>query len=140
VHGLYLPTPAEVQDGKAHIISTRYAGTTVNLIYSPQTLTCAAPVPVPPVVPPPVPPPVVGACPCSLWGNGAVPKLAADPDTSAVELGVKFKSDRNGMITGIRYYKSAQNTGTHVGSLWTSGGQLLARATFTTRRPRAGNK
>jgi hypothetical protein len=44
---------------------------------------------------------------------------------------VKFKSDVSGKITGIRFYKGAGNGGTHVGSLWTSGGQLLASATFT---------
>ena len=29
-------------------------------------------------------------------------------------------------MTGIRFYKSAANTGTHIGSLWTSTGTLLA--------------
>jgi len=33
-------------------------------------------------------------------------------------------------ITGIRFYKGPTNTGTHVGNLWTSGGQLLTTATF----------
>jgi PKD repeat protein len=70
-------------------------------------------------------------CPCSLWKSGAAPTTAADPDTAAVELGVKFKSDIGGRITGIRYYKSSSNTGTHIGSLWSSDGRLLARATFT---------
>ena len=37
----------------------------------------------------------------------------------------------NGFITGIRFYKGAGNTGTHVGNLWSAGGQLLATATFT---------
>ncbi len=37
----------------------------------------------------------------------------------------------NGYITGIRFYKGSMNTGTHVGSLWSSAGTLLARATFT---------
>ena len=41
-------------------------------------------------------------------------------DASAVELGVKFRADVDGYITGIRYYKSAANTGTHVGNLWAS--------------------
>ena len=40
-------------------------------------------------------------------------------DTAAVELGVKFRADVNGYITGIRFYKGSTNTGTHVGSLWT---------------------
>jgi hypothetical protein len=31
----------------------------------------------------------------------------------------------------MRFYKSAANTGIHIGSLWSSTGQLLARATFT---------
>jgi hypothetical protein len=36
-----------------------------------------------------------------------------------------------GQVTGVRFYKSATNTGTHVGQLWSSAGQLLASATFT---------
>ena len=34
-------------------------------------------------------------------------------------------------MTGIRFYKAAANTGTHIGSLWSAGGTLLASATFT---------
>src|SRR5262249_14360045 len=34
-------------------------------------------------------------------------------------------------ITGLRYYKSANNTGTHVGNLWSSTGTLLATAIFS---------
>jgi len=47
-----------------------------------------------------------------------------------VELGVTFRSDTNGYVTGIRFYKSAGNTGTHVGNLWSSTGILLATGTF----------
>jgi PKD repeat protein len=77
------------------------------------------------------PPPPSSSCPCTLWNDSAVPKVAADSDTSPVELGVKFKSDIAGYITGVRFYKSSANTGTHVGSLWSATGTLLARATFT---------
>ena len=52
-------------------------------------------------------------------------------DTSAVELGVKFRTTQAGFITGIRFYKGTGNTGTHVGKLWTSTGTLLATVTFT---------
>ena len=38
--------------------------------------------------------------------------------------------DLNGFITGIRFYKGTTNTGTHVGTLWSNAGQLLATATF----------
>jgi hypothetical protein len=34
-------------------------------------------------------------------------------------------------VKGIRFYKGTGNNGTHVGSLWTSAGTNLARATFT---------
>ena len=34
---------------------------------------------------------------------------------------MKFRSDTDGYITGVRFYKGTQNTGTHVGHLWTSG-------------------
>jgi PKD repeat protein len=70
-------------------------------------------------------------CPCTIWSPSSAPKVAADPDRGAVELGVKFRADRDGMVTGVRFYKSSTNTGTHVGSLWTSSGALLARATFS---------
>ena len=52
-------------------------------------------------------------------------------DNSAVELGVKFRSDDDGYITGLRFYKGSSNTGTHIGHLWTVGGELLSQATFT---------
>ncbi|AKG23983.1 hypothetical protein IJ00_24135 [Calothrix sp. 336/3] len=70
-------------------------------------------------------------CPCSIWQNNPTPSVITDPSTNAVELGVKFRSQISGYITGLRFYKGPQNTGTHVGTLWTSGGQQLARATFT---------
>ena len=44
---------------------------------------------------------------------------------------MKFTSASFGQITGIRFYKDAQNTGTHIGDLWSSNGTLLASATFT---------
>ena len=34
-------------------------------------------------------------------------------------------------MTGIRFYKASTNTGTHIGSLWSTSGTLLASATFT---------
>ncbi len=73
-----------------------------------------------------------GVTTTSIWPPAAIPALLADPDTSAVELGVKFQSDVDGFITGIRFYKSETNTGTHVGSLWAStGGTPLAQVTFS---------
>ena len=74
---------------------------------------------------------VQNTCPCTIWPATATPAdIDVGPDSS-VELGVSFKSDTNGYITGIRFYKSAANTGTHVGNLWSGSGTLLATATFT---------
>ena len=75
------------------------------------------------------------ACPCNIWNQKLKPtNIDSGPDNPA-ELGVKFKADLNGAITGIRFYKSSNNTGTHVGSLWNSSGALLASATFTNETP-----
>ncbi|OAI41821.1 hypothetical protein AYO38_03465 [bacterium SCGC AG-212-C10] len=71
------------------------------------------------------------ACPCSLWPSGTTPVGDIHFDGTSLELGVTFKSDISGYITGIRFYKAAGDTGTHTGSLWTSSGTLLAAATFT---------
>jgi hypothetical protein len=38
-------------------------------------------------------------------------------------------------VTGIRFYKAATNTGSHVVNLWTTGGQLLASATASNETP-----
>jgi hypothetical protein len=67
----------------------------------------------------------------TLWPGTAVPGLVDAGADSPVELGVKFRSDVNGTITGIRFYKASTNTGTHVANLWTSSGTLLTTATFT---------
>jgi hypothetical protein len=67
----------------------------------------------------------------TIWPGTTVPATPDVGPDSPVELGVSFKADTNGSITGIRFYKSAGNTGAHVGNLWTSGGALLASATFT---------
>jgi hypothetical protein len=69
--------------------------------------------------------------PFTIWPNTATPQTASVQDASAVELGVKFRTDVAGTITGARFYKGSQNTGTHTAHLWSNTGQLLATATFT---------
>jgi hypothetical protein len=69
-------------------------------------------------------------CPCSIWPSLPVPAVADAGAFAPLELGVQFWADTSGYITGIRFYKSASNTGTHVGSLWSGSGALLASATF----------
>ena len=66
-----------------------------------------------------------------LFAYTDAPANLSDPDLNSVNLGVKFDSSQSGLVTGLKYYKGTGDTGTHVGSLWTSDGTLLASATFT---------
>jgi hypothetical protein len=72
----------------------------------------------------------VAQCPCSIWQDAAPSGAVDAADTSAVNLGIQFQASANGHITGIRFYKESDNTGTHTGSLWTASGTLLATGTF----------
>ena len=47
------------------------------------------------------------------------------------ELGMEFRSTKTGTINSIRYYKASSETGTHIGRIWSSTGQLLGSVTFT---------
>ena len=66
----------------------------------------------------------------SLWPATALPAQTTVSDGLSLTIGVKFRSDVNGSIIGLRFYKGALNNGTHVGSLWSRSGTLLASATF----------
>ena len=70
------------------------------------------------------------ACPCTIFKPTDAPPGAAAND-QPVEVGTKFRSDEDGYITSLRFYKQSNNTGKHVGHLWSSTGALLAAATFT---------
>jgi hypothetical protein len=74
---------------------------------------------------------VAGGAAQSLWPNNPTPSIVTVNDPNAVELGVNFQSSQAGGVLGIRFYKGPQNTGTHVGSLWDSGGNLLGQVTFS---------
>jgi Domain of unknown function (DUF4082)/Bacterial Ig-like domain/Bacterial Ig domain/Secretion system C-terminal sorting domain len=63
--------------------------------------------------------------------TGQSPTGPIGNDGTAIEVGVKFQSSVNGTVTGIRFYKSSGNSGTHTGELYTSGGTRLASAVFT---------
>ncbi|MGZ8523562.1 MAG: DUF4082 domain-containing protein, partial [Chitinophagaceae bacterium] len=71
-----------------------------------------------------------GGSATTIFQTSAVPSEPTNNDGQSIELGVRFRSTQNGFITGIRYYKGAGTTGTHIGHLWTNTGTLLATATF----------
>jgi hypothetical protein len=56
---------------------------------------------------------------------------ASANDWGSVEVGVRFAPAVDGYVTGVRFFKGNGNTGTHTGTLWSSGGSALATATFS---------
>ncbi|RJG40395.1 DUF4082 domain-containing protein [Mesorhizobium sp. DCY119] len=74
---------------------------------------------------------VTGPTFASLFSGTGTPAVVNTDDTSAVELGVRFQTSVAGTISGIRFYKGSQDTGTHTGSLWSSTGTRLATLTFS---------
>ena len=77
----------------------------------------------------------VTVCPCTLLAGGVTPIVADSGDASALSVGLLFTASENGFITGLRYYRSAANTGVHTGTLWTSDGTALASLTYPDTDP-----
>ncbi|KQT91960.1 hypothetical protein ASG49_08175 [Marmoricola sp. Leaf446] len=72
-----------------------------------------------------------GVCPCTLFDDATQPAVLDTGETVPVTVGTRFSTTRDGLVTGLQFYKAAANTGTHVGTLWSSSGQVLASGTFT---------
>jgi hypothetical protein len=75
-------------------------------------------------------------CPCSLLA-GLTPQSTnldvADGRAGTnltYEMGMKFTVDKAMKLTGLRFYKDAGETGTHVGRLWNASGTQVGSATF----------
>ncbi|MBW4636966.1 MAG: DUF4082 domain-containing protein [Gloeocapsa sp. UFS-A4-WI-NPMV-4B04] len=65
-----------------------------------------------------------------LFTNQA-PSLPNFTDSVPYELGMKFRSAKEGQITALRFWKAPSETGTHIGKLWTATGTLLGSVTFS---------
>ena len=78
---------------------------------------------------------IANTAPVSIWAPSTVGSTPGIVDNLAIEVGVKFRANVAGQITGIRFYKLPGNSPPpatpHTGSLWTSTGTLLATATFS---------
>lgn len=93
------------------------------------------PTPAPTATPNPTPTPP-GPTPSpdgvvSIWPDSARPAIADAGSEGSLEIGVKFRSDVDGTITGVRFYKASGNTSAHTGTLWSSSGSKLASASFS---------
>lgn len=62
----------------------------------------------------------------TLFGDREPQNRAETDDTRAVELGVRFRSDVDGTIHSIRFYRGATNGSGYVARLWADTGALLA--------------
>jgi Domain of unknown function (DUF4082)/Bacterial Ig-like domain/Bacterial Ig domain len=73
-----------------------------------------------------------GVCPCRLFDDVKAPSVLLANDPDAVSLGVRFAPLADGRITALRFYKGGpENSGAHVGTLWSDAGTALASGTFT---------
>ncbi|MGV8849609.1 MAG: DUF4082 domain-containing protein [Propionibacteriaceae bacterium] len=70
------------------------------------------------------------AGPNTVFGDW-LPSTPDSGDGSATTLGMAFVPSADGFVSGVRFYKSAANTGSHTGTLYSSTGTVLATGTFT---------
>jgi hypothetical protein len=54
----------------------------------------------------------------SLWSDLSFPIGNSLTPTKGIETGMQFISNQSGYVMGVRFYKTSENTGTHVGNLW----------------------
>jgi hypothetical protein len=81
---------------------------------------------------------MTGACPCTLFSPASQPARQNLPTQDgrpgagpwSYELGVKVRVDQPVQLTALRFYKSPQETGGHVGKVWTASGTELGRVSF----------
>jgi Domain of unknown function (DUF4082)/Bacterial Ig-like domain len=79
------------------------------------------------------------SCPCRLFDSGAAPvdrnldvrNYRSGTGPFSLEMGVKVQVTQPARIEAVRFYKDANETGSHVGRVWSSSGTLLATTTFT---------
>ena len=77
-------------------------------------------------------------CPCQLFSNTLVPALLNLPVQDgrggsgpfSYELGVKVQFSQPVKLNAIRFWKDTQETGAHVGRVWTALGTQLGSVTF----------
>ena len=67
----------------------------------------------------------------SIWADSDGPAGPADSDARPAELGVRFSSQSDGWVLGVRYYKMNEAAASTRGTLWTVGGDVLAQVNFS---------
>jgi len=115
-HGFLFQVPASVKNGKIHPISVKFGGTFLELTGSPNDIACNA----------------------SVFPT-AIPTDTASGQGSTWEQGVEISSSMNGIITKVKFYRSAgEQPGGHTANIWNLSGQRLASVPFTGEDPNPG--
>lgn len=75
--------------------------------------------------------PAIGAppCPCNVFSSN--PSVSTDTDAGGLNVGMKFRADIDGYITGVRFFKHPSMTGVHTGNIWDAVGNNLGTVTFS---------
>lgn len=68
--------------------------------------------------------------PHTLWAENDSTAKGVQTRDVPLEVGTRFSSSVPGKVTGITFWKNPQDTGTHVGSLWSADGKRLAYLVF----------
>jgi Domain of unknown function (DUF4082) len=108
-HGFLFSTPNSLKDGKTHQITVTFAGTGgVGLSGNPKFIACNA----------------------SIFPT-AVPVTTASGEGKTWEQGVEFSSNMSGIITKVRFWRSAgEPVGGHTARIWSTSGARLTSASF----------
>lgn len=75
-----------------------------------------------------------GSCPCTIFSSNA-PTFNNYNDNDTQTLGTRFRPNEDGLVVGVRFYKSAPMTATHKGTLWGPTGNQLATGTYQNESP-----
>lgn len=67
----------------------------------------------------------------TIFTNSDTPPAISSNDPAGVNVGTRIRPTVNGYISGVRFYKNTDNTGTHTGNIWTTSGTNLGSVTFS---------
>lgn len=78
-----------------------------------------------------VAPAIAAPATVGIFSDDLQPRIAADPDRDAVELGIRFTPRSNGSVNALQYYQGGKTGGVTQATLWAADGTVLARVSFT---------
>jgi hypothetical protein len=108
--GFSYTIPSALKDGEELLVEVKYSGTNTNLFGSPRTIRCGASLFYPTL-------------------SGTVTSVSGQGQTW--EQSIHLTSTESGKITHLIYWKVPEESGSHVGRIWSDTGTLLRTVNFT---------